>query len=60
MEDQDPPIDAHLRGKALQQAISMYAVFMQHANFDPNGVPHSDHVVDIANKFYQFLKGDNK
>lgn len=53
MEDQDPPIDAHLRGKALQQAI---------AHFGGGAWRYADPeiVIETANKFYQFLKGDTK
>lgn len=51
MED-EPPIDAHLRFKALQQAIGHCA-----------GMPHTfspQEVVSIATIFYQFLKGETK
>ena len=55
MEDQEPPIDAHLRNKALQLAISAYV----DADLDPNEA-YSDVLIDVANKFYQFLKGETK
>ena len=53
MEEQDPPIDAMMRGKALQQAI---------AHFSGSTLRYGDpdEVVAAATKFYQFLKGETK
>lgn len=59
MEDQDPPIDAMLRGKALQMAISAYVAVVPHSHLDPDDT-HSDCIVSVARTFYNFLKGDNK
>lgn len=62
MEDQEyeAPINSMLRKQALQHAVSVYAVFMQYANFDAGDPPHSDRLVETATKFYNFLKGDTK
>lgn len=57
--EEDAPIDAHLRGKALQQAIAAYASIIPYADFDPEE-SHSDRIMIAAHKFYQFLKGESK
>ena len=52
MEDEDPPINAHLRGKALSWAISF--IVASEDEFD------ADDTVEVAQTFYEFLKGDTK
>ena len=61
MEDylDEPPINANLRKHALDRAISAYAAIVPHSTFDPN-TTHSDLIIDVADKFYQFLKGEDK
>lgn len=61
MEDEyyEPPVSRMLRGKALDKAISAYAAIVPHSTFDPN-TTHSDLIIDVADKFYQFLKGEDK
>lgn len=51
MDDQEPPIDAMLRGKALQHAI---------AHFGGSAWRYADPetVIETATKFYKFLKGE--
>ena len=61
MEDQEyePPINAMLRGKALDKAISAYAAITARHDLNPDE-SHSDMILNVANKFYQFLKGEDK
>lgn len=54
MED-EPPIDAHLRSKALQMAISFRAIYA-----GPNADADPRIAVAVAKKFYDFLKGETK
>jgi hypothetical protein len=59
MDDQEPPINAMLRRNALDKAISAYVAISAHHILDINE-SHSDLILIVADKFYQFLKGDTE
>lgn len=56
MEDQGPPIDAHLRGKALQFVLQLYASWGP----DDEGDKDVESTLERADEIYKFLKGESK
>lgn len=51
-EDYEPPVNRMLRGKALDKALSFIAASRDSYT--------SEAVLDVAQAFYDFLKGDDK
>lgn len=58
MEDQDPPINAHLRKQALEKSLQLYSRFS--TAYAPDADVIVSDVMYVANKFYDFLKGETK
>ncbi len=56
MGDEDPPINTHLRGKALTFVLSLYATWGP----DDEGDKDIDTTLEYATKIYDFLKGETK
>lgn len=60
MEDQDPPIDAHLRGKALLMSIDLYKVWVNEGHVSAALEHQLEDILDVAQRFFSFLKGETK
>ena len=60
MEDQDPPIDAHLRGKALERALTLHAMWSKNGDVNNSAELQIEDILYVANRLYVYLKGDTK
>ncbi len=56
----DPQLDAHLRGKALEMAVNLHKVWLKEGHITASAEQQIDDTRYIANRFYEFLKGETK
>lgn len=60
MEDEDPPINAHLRKQAMEMSIQMYRLWHQQGEIHTSPELQIQDIIYVAKTFYNFLKGDTK
>ena len=60
MEDEDPPINAHLRKQALEKSIQLHSLWLHRGEINCNADLQLQDIIHVANTFYTFLKGDTK